>query len=111
VSVSGTVTPQPRLQLIIADTTLSKADATTLTVTVYNAVETALIGELYIEIVGPGGYRYYDSNSVNIAAKTEISHHFEWRVPDSALNGEYRISTWLVPPILGAYDAASLRLE
>jgi len=111
VTVTGAMPSQPSLQLELEDRMFINGQTITLTVTVFNPADTTLEGELCVGVVGPGGYYRFDAISISVEGKSKMSYDLHWHLPSNALAGTYQISTWLVPPWLGAYDVKHVQVE
>jgi hypothetical protein len=53
---------------------------------------------LYFEVTGPGGYWYFDTQQVAVAAGGRGRFQFLWQVPRGVSTGQYQVSVSLVPP-------------
>ena len=75
----------------------------TFEVSVMNQLNPQLETTLTFTITGPGGYCFYDFQSINVPANGVGEFSFSWVVPDVA--GTYVVEVSLVPAQLTAYDA------
>ena len=53
---------------------------------------------VYIYVVGPGGYRYFDTQQVSLDSRGITKFQFVWQVPSSLAPGAYQIYVGLIPP-------------
>jgi hypothetical protein len=77
-------------------------------VTVFNRLSPELEATLTLTVTGPGGYYYYDFQSIAVAADVVRDYSFSWVVPD--VSGTYMVEVGLAPAQLTAYDAAWLEV-
>jgi len=59
----------------------------------------ALSTTLYFEVVGPGGYRYFDSQQVSVRAGETGRFQFTWQIPSAIGVGQYQVLVSLIPPM------------
>jgi pimeloyl-ACP methyl ester carboxylesterase len=78
----------------------------TLTVNVFNQLNSALEATLTLTVTGPDGYGYYDFQPISVAADAVKEYSLDWNVP--TVVGTYVVEVSLVPAQLTAYDAAWL---
>jgi hypothetical protein len=88
--------------------TYTRNQAVTFTVSVLNQLSPALDSTLTLTVTGPGGYYYFDFQTINVTADTVNEYSFTWAIPD--VGGTYVVETGLVPPQLTAYDAVWLEV-
>jgi pimeloyl-ACP methyl ester carboxylesterase len=86
----------------------AKGEALTLSVTVFNDGGLVLASSLTLTVTGPGGYYFFDFQSVNMTSDAVGEYKFGWNIP--AVAGTYVVEVELVPPQLTAYDAAWLEV-
>jgi subtilase family serine protease len=97
--------------LLAGDPTLAtytEGQSVTLTVDVLNQLNPSLSSTLTLTVTGPGGYYYFDFQSINVTADAMGEYSFAWNVP--AVAGTYVVEVSLIPPQLTAYDAAWLKV-
>jgi hypothetical protein len=52
---------------------------------------------VYMEILGPGGYAYWDTTQTSAASG--LTHlQFQWQIPSTAATGKYQVNVGLIPP-------------
>jgi hypothetical protein len=61
-----------------------------------------------LTVTGPGGYYFFDFQSINVTANATSEYSFAWNIPD--VGGTYIIEVSIVPPQLTAYDVAWLEV-
>jgi peptidoglycan/xylan/chitin deacetylase (PgdA/CDA1 family) len=83
--------------------TYSTGQQVTFEVTVLNQRNPQLEASLALTVTGPGGYSYYDFQSITVSANGSGEYTFTWVVPNTA--GGYLVEANLVPAQLTAYDA------
>jgi subtilase family serine protease len=88
--------------------TYAEGQSVTLTVDVLNQLNPSLNSTLTLTVTGPGGYYYFDFQTVNVTANAVKEYSFTWNVP--AVAGTYVVGVSLIPPQLTAYDAAWLQV-
>jgi subtilase family serine protease len=88
--------------------TYTEGQSVTLTVDVLNQLNPSLNSTLTLTVTGPGGYYYFDFQSISVTANAVGEYSFTWNVP--AVAGTYVVEVSLVPPRLTAYDAAWLKV-
>jgi subtilisin family serine protease len=86
----------------------SRGQSVTLWVTVFNRLSPELEATLTLTVTGPGGYYYYDFQSIAVAADVVRDYSFSWVVPEVV--GTYVVEVGLVPAQLTAYDAVWLEV-
>jgi hypothetical protein len=69
----------------------------TFDVLVINPVS-SLSSTLYLEVTGPGGYRYFDMQQVTVAAGGRGRFQSVWQVPSTISAGQYEVFVSLIPP-------------
>ena len=94
IAVSGT--PPARIsRLVSGPSTTPRGSAATFDVLVDNPGPTATT-TLYIEVTGPGGYRYFDTLQVTLSGGGLSRVQLTWQVPSSP--GTYQVIVGLIPP-------------
>jgi len=53
---------------------------------------------LYFEVIGPGGYWYFDAQQVSVEAGGTGRFQFAWHVASTASAGQYQVFVGLIPP-------------
>jgi hypothetical protein len=53
---------------------------------------------LYVVVVGPNGYQYFDTVTVSVAAGESESYQFVWQASSSLTTGTYQVYVGLIPP-------------
>jgi hypothetical protein len=95
VSVTGNRAPQISL-LATGPTPAARGSAATFDVLVTNPGSVALV-TVYMEILGPGGYAYWDTMQIS-AASGLTRLQFQWQIPSTAATGNYEVNVGLIPP-------------
>jgi hypothetical protein len=105
-----TITNEPTCYLLLtedpAQATYDRGQSVTLWVDVLNQLCPPLSSTLTLTVTGPGGYYYFDFQTVNVTADSVWEYSFTWSVP--AVAGTYVVEVSLVPMQLTAYDAVWL---
>jgi hypothetical protein len=52
---------------------------------------------LYLEVVGPGDYRYFDTMQISVDAAGTGRFQFLWQVPSTLSTGQYQVFVGLIP--------------
>jgi hypothetical protein len=89
--------------------TYTKGQQTTVTVTVLNQKNPQLNAALTLTVTGPGGYSFYDFQPIIVSANGTNEYSFNWVVPN--VTGTYMVEASLVPMQLTAYDAKWLQVS
>jgi len=83
--------------LISGPTSASRGSLATFDVLVTNP-GSSLSSTLYFEVTGPGGYRYFDTQQVTVAAGGRGRFQSVWQVPSTISAGQYQVFVSLIPP-------------
>ena len=95
-NVTGVV--PPRVTLVLSGpSSASRGDAAAFEILVDNG-GSALSATLYLEIVGPGGYRYRDFQQIVVGEGRKGRYQFNWQIPSGVSVGQYDVSVGLIPP-------------
>ena len=98
VSLTVTGTLLPRIALLVSGpTSTTVGNTVTFDVLVTNP-GSSMSSTLYFEVVGPGGYRYFDTQQISVAADGKGKFQFVWPVPSTASTGQYQVFVGLIPP-------------
>jgi hypothetical protein len=98
VSLTVTGTPSPFVILLASGPpSVTRGGEVVFEVLVTNP-GSSLSGTLYIEVVGPGGYDYFETVQVSVAAGSAGSFQFRWQAP--SVTGTYQVTVGFVPPRL-----------
>jgi hypothetical protein len=81
--------------LVAGPASVARSGAATFDVLVTNS-DSSLTTTLYIEVVGPGGYEYFDTLQVSVAAGSTGRFQFTWQAPSTS--GSYHVIVGLIPP-------------
>jgi M6 family metalloprotease-like protein len=93
-TVAGT--PPPQVMLLIAGpTSVARGGSAIFDVLVTNP-GSSLTTTLYIEVTGPGGYRYFDTLQVSVAGGSTGRFQVTWQAP--SIGGTYGVVVGLIPP-------------
>jgi len=96
-TVTGSRPPQISL-LVSGPGTATKGTSVTFDVLVANPDGSGVTTTLYIEVSGPGGYYYFDTLQVTLAAAATGRFQLTWQVPSGLQTGDYRVVVGLIPP-------------
>jgi hypothetical protein len=95
-NVTGVV--PPRVTLVLSGpSSASRGDAATFEILVDNG-GSALSATLYLEIVGPGGYRYFDFQRIVVGEGQRGRYQFSWQISSGLSVGQYDVSVGLILP-------------
>ena len=95
-NVTGVV--PPRVTLVLSGPSSgARGDSVTFEILVDNG-GSALSATLYLEIVGPGGYRYFDFQRIVVGEGQRGRYQFSWQIPSGLSVGQYDVSVGLIPP-------------
>jgi len=98
VSLTVTGTFPPRITLLVSGPTSTvRGSSVAFDVLVTNP-GSAMSATLYFEVVGPGGYKYSDTQQVSVGASAMGRFQFVWQVPSTASSGQYQVFVGLIPP-------------
>jgi len=89
-----------------AEATYAEGQSVTFTVDVFNQLSQPLNSTLTLTVTGPGGYYYFDFQTMKVKANAVGEYSFIWNVP--AVAGTCVVEVSLIPPQLTAYDTAWL---
>ena len=89
--------------------TYTKGQQATVTVTVLNQKNPQLNATLTLTVTDPGGYSFYDFQPITVSANGINEYSFNWLVPNAT--GTYIVEAGLVPVQLTAYDAKWLQVS
>jgi len=53
---------------------------------------------LYVMVVGPNGYQYFDTVRATVSAGETRRYQFTWQVPSTLTTGTYQVYVGLIPP-------------
>jgi hypothetical protein len=96
-SLSVTGTPPPRVMLLVTGPPSAiRGSTTSFDVLVTNPGDSLVTTTLYIEVTGPGGYEYFDTLQVSVAAGSMRRFQFTWQPPSAS--GTYQVMVGLIPP-------------
>jgi hypothetical protein len=94
--VTGTRPPQITL-LVTGPGSASRGSSTTFDVLVTNPGASTTV-TVYLDIIGPGGYEYFDTLKVPIATAGSARLQFTWQIPAAVTTGSYQVLVGLIPP-------------
>ena len=95
-SLSVTGTPPPKVTLLVTGPpSVIRGSTASFDVLVTNSGE-SLTTTLYTEVTGSGGYEYFDSLQVSVAAGSMGRFQFTWQAPSAS--GSYQVVVGLIPP-------------
>jgi len=97
-SLTVTGTPPARITLILSGPTSATRGGSATFDILLNNPGAALSTTLYFEVVGPGGYRYFDSQQVSVGAGETGRFQFTWQIPSAIGVGQYQVLVSLIPP-------------
>lgn len=97
-SLTVTGTFPPRITLLVSGPSSTVLDASVTFDVIVTNPGSAVSTTLYFEVLGPGGYRYFDVQQITVATGGKGRFQFTWRVPSAASTGNYEILVGLIPP-------------
>jgi len=83
--------------LVSGPTSTARGNSATFDVLLNNA-DSPLTTTLYFEVLGPGGYWYFDTQQITVTASGKGRFQFTWQVPSTASAGQYQVFVGLIPP-------------
>jgi hypothetical protein len=95
-SVTGVV-PSRITLLVAGPSAVARGSSASFDVLVTNP-GSGTIATLYIEIMGAGGYHYFDTLQIFITGSSTARSQFTWQVPLGLQAGSYRVTVGLIPP-------------
>ena len=98
VSLTVTGTLPPRIALLVSGPLSTTAGSTVTFDVLITNPGSSMFSTLYFEVVGPGGYRYFDTQQIAVAADGKGRFQFVWQVPSTANTGQYQVFVGLIPP-------------
>jgi hypothetical protein len=93
-TVTGAVPAQVML-LVTGQPSIARGTSTAFDVLVTNP-GSSLTTTLYIEVIGPGGYEYFDTLQASVSAGSTGRYQFTWLTPSTS--GTYQVVVGLIPP-------------
>jgi hypothetical protein len=63
---------------------------------------------LYVTVVGPNGYQYFDTVRVTLSAGETRRYQFIWQAPSTLTTGTYQVYVGLIPPNPAAIDQTQI---
>jgi hypothetical protein len=93
-TVTGTTPPQVMF-FVTGPSSIARGSVATFDVLVTNP-GSSLTTVLYIEVIGPSGYEYFDTLQVSVAAGSTGRYQFTWQAPSTA--GSYQVIVGFIPP-------------
>ncbi len=81
--------------LISGPPTVMRGGSATFDVLINNPGSTVTT-TIYIEVIGPGGYSYFDTQTISLPSSFRVQ--FTWQVPSSLQAGDYQVTVGLIPP-------------
>jgi kumamolisin len=109
-AVTGTVTRQPQL-LITGPASASRGTTASFTVLITNPTALTLTTTLYVEIIGPNGYYYFDSQQATLSAGASGRFQFDWQVPSTISTGSYVVNVGLIPPTSSSISQTQITIN
>jgi hypothetical protein len=97
-SLTVTGTFPPRITLLVSGPSSSVIGSSVTFDVMVNNPGSLLSTTLYVEVTGPGGYWYFDTQQITVAASGRGIFQFIWQVPSTASTGQYQIFVGLIPP-------------
>jgi hypothetical protein len=108
-TVTGTPPPQPQL-LLTGPASASRGSTASFTVLVTNPTSPTLTTTLYVEIMGPNGYYYFDTQQVTVPVSSTGRFEFDWQVPSTISAGSYVVNVGLIPPTLSSISQTQITI-
>jgi len=98
VSLTVTGTLPSRITLLVSGpTSTPRGSVATFEVLVTNPGP-PMSTTLYFEVIGTGGYWYFDAQQISVDAGGTGRFQFAWHVPSTASAGQYQVLVGLIPP-------------
>ena len=94
-TVTGTA-PRRITLLVSGPASKARGSSVTFDVLVTNA-SSSMSTTLYLEVVGPGDYRYFDTMQISVDAAGTGRFQFLWQVPSTLSAGQYQVFVGLIP--------------
>jgi kumamolisin len=111
-SLTVTGTPRVQLQLLITGpTSASRGTTASFTVLLTNKTATTLTTTLYVEIIGPNGYYYFDTQQATLTASASGRFQFDWQVPSTISTGSYVVNVGLIPPTSSSISQTQITIN
>jgi kumamolisin len=95
-TVTGTA-QAPISMLVMGANSAGRGSSTSFNVLVTNPGST-MRTTLYLEIAGPGGYWYFDTQQISVTGGSTGEFQFDWQVPSTISTGSYGVNVGLIPP-------------
>jgi len=98
VSLAVTGILPPRIMLLASGPTSTPRGTTAIFDVLAINHGSSMSATLYFEVIGPGGYWYFDTQQVTVGGAATGRFQFTWQVPSTAGAGQYQILVGLIPP-------------
>jgi hypothetical protein len=95
-TATGTA-PLPVSMLVTGPNSAGRGSSTSFNVLVTNPGSTTMQTTLYLEITGPGGYWYFDTQQITVTVGSTGRFQFDWQVPGTISAGTYVVNVGLAP--------------
>jgi hypothetical protein len=83
--------------LVTGPNSAGRASSTSFNVLVTNPGSTTMQTTLYLEITGPGGYYYFDTQQISATGSSTGEFQFDWQIPSTLSAGTYIVNVGLIP--------------
>jgi len=109
-TVSGTYGPfYPPVNLLVSGSgSVARGSSATFDVLITCPSSYTLDRPLYVTVVGPNGYQYFDTVSVTLSAGETRRYQFIWQAPSTLTTGTYQVYVGLIPPNPAAIDQTQI---
>ncbi|MCJ7505535.1 Ig-like domain repeat protein [Candidatus Bathyarchaeota archaeon] len=98
-TISLTVTGDfPRISLLVSGPSSTVVGSSVTFDVIVNNPGSLLSTALYVEVTGPGGYWYFDTQQITVAAAGRGRFQFTWQILSTSSAGQYQVFVGLIPP-------------
>jgi hypothetical protein len=95
-TVTGSRPPQVSL-LVTGPSSATRGGSVSFDVIATNPGSNSVSAVLYLEVIGPGGYYYFDTMQISAPAGSTGRFQFTWQIPSSVQAGSYQVNVGLIP--------------
>ena len=109
-TVSGTYGPfYPPVNILVSGSgSVARGGSATFDALITCPSSYTLNRTLYIIVVGPNGYQYFDTVRATLGAGETGRYEFVWQAPSTLTTGTYQVYAGLVPPNPAAIDQTQI---
>jgi hypothetical protein len=109
-TVTGT-RPAQIMLLVTGPDSASRGSSATFDVLITNPTTQTLTTTLYVEIIGPNGYYYFDTQQATLTASASGRFQFDWQVPATISTGGYVVNVGLIPPTSSSISQTQITIN